>query len=73
MESDERLMEKLAEARAKHGRTFRTDEISPRVGKKSDLLRKLERLTAQAKTQEAPATPEIMVLQDYRKSSGRQA
>ena len=73
MNNDERYMEKLAQAKAKYGRPFKTEELSPRTAKKSDYLRKLERLTQAKQAQVAVPATEIAVLQDYRKSANRQS
>ena len=61
--------EKLAAAKAKYGRTFRTAELSPRTSKKSNYLRKLEKIS-RAKNEQT-GTPGITVLQQYRRSSPR--
>ncbi len=70
MGHEEILISKLAEAKEKFGRTFRTDELSPRVAKKSDFLRKLERLALAMQAE--GATSGVTVLQEYRKSAHRQ-
>jgi hypothetical protein len=58
------ISDKLAAANTKHGKPFKTDQLSPRTGKKSDLLQKLERLSLVAKGREKNS--EVTMLQDYK-------
>ena len=58
------ISDKLAAAKAKHGKPFKTDQFSPRTGKKSDSLQKLERLSLVAKEREKNS--EVTILQDYK-------
>ena len=65
------ISDKLAAAKAKHGRPLKTDQLSPRTGKKSDSLQKLERLSLVAEVREKNS--EVTILQDYKIAAANRA